>query len=96
MSAGWHSDHAFRLLAALELRTSRAWRMKAIADALRDAHARGVEEGRALGRADVAKYSAAIGAIEEALGLPAGTRLRETVRAVESLAAANDARETQP
>jgi hypothetical protein len=62
--------------------TSREWR-ESVAAALRGAY----EAGRATGRADVAKYSNAVGQIEAAIGYAGARPLRETVQAVRAMAA---------
>jgi hypothetical protein len=58
-------------------------RKRVIAEALRAAHARGLDEGRAVGRADVGKYSNAIGRIEAVIGYSGARPLADTVNAVE-------------
>lgn len=60
-------------------------RLSAATKALIDAIANEYNRGRATGRADVAKYSNAIGRIESILGYAGARPLAETVQAVATL-----------
>jgi hypothetical protein len=82
MTDRW-DDEARRVLDELSGDDHYAGRLRIIAATLRRAY----EAGRATGRADVAKYSNAVGQIEAAIGYAGARPLRETVQAVRAMAA---------